>query len=644
MSKVNIQQSLAELEYLLSKYYDENFSKVLSTEKKTYDEKKTSAALNTPDMDYLTMMSAPNMVKPRDPKYDAEAEKWRAMHIDDLFDSVEKKVLSKRSVQQDITHFTESIRTLLQVQLGKAKYAELSKESDLATTYVHHFITSKMIDQCGKMGMPKSSLQYILERGCKQSFIGFLCSVGSSETEERVKESIERHYNPSVLEKSAGEAAAFGLDIATLGGYNIATKSGKVFVSIEGVARTYQVAKGYDDGDPFFKEFSKNVFGTTGALSKVRSQKITASENKDIHNYNAQLKNKLHLPKLELHIDDKELLDIKQRFQSQARGNGMKMAELVCNIFDQNGLKADSNKSVPGWMKQKSEKENIRQSSYFLALALEMKSNQKSAVKIADKQYSYETVCQRAFDYAHAAAEQRCSLEQVQQQEQTVAAAQYYNNMAQQMAVQQYQQQLQPVQQMIPQQVQKQQGNEGWNALLESLGLTGFGDIKKNLGYTLAMLPEILADMITGRSKNNKLKDNLFGLGVIFAAFFTRNKLLKLMLFMLGGASIINKASHSLADKSSAQPRVFKQYADEPLNARMKDVAIRGNTMLATIDGVPAVITLPDNAVTAFEKGKLPLNTLANAVLVKHDEQKADMASNYEHHIHQRENNNVGIR
>lgn len=638
MQKNNIQDSLAALEYMLGKYYDENFSKVLSAEKKKFDKEKANLTTQV----FMTGLGSQPMTGSYNSALAKSAKDLSLKHVDDMFEAVEKKVLSQSNVQHDIAQFTKSFRSLLIARLGEDKYDALSKESDLASVYVHHFITSKMVAQCGKMDMPKSSLQYIVERGCKQTFIGFLFSAGNSEIEQRVQESVERQYDPSTLEKAAGEAVAFGIDTATLGGFSTATKVGRVALTIEGVARTYEVAKDYDDGDPYFEEFSRNVFGTSRALAKVRSQKISASSNKDVHNFNEQLNNKLHLPKLELHIDRKEQTELQQRICSQSGENGMKMAEIACSILDKNNIEVDVDKPIPGWMKKKNETENIRLSSYYLALALEMKDKQKSAIKIQGKSYSYETVCQRAFDYARTAADQRRSTEQTLQQEQAAAVAQYYTA-AQQVAVQQYQQQMQ---QAALQQVQQGKGNDGWNALLESLGLKGFGSISKNLGYTLAMLPEMLADMITGRSKNNKLKDNLFGLGVIFAAFFVRNKLLKLMLFMLGGASLINKAGQSLLDKSSAQTRVFKKYSDEPLDARIRDVVLKGRTMLATIDGVPEIITLSDDAVTAYEKGKLPLNTLANAVLAKHDEMSKDMANSYEKNVREgeKESNNIGIR
>lgn len=59
----------------------------------------------------------------------------------------------------------------------------------------------------------------------------------------------------------------------------------------------------------------------------------------------------------------------------------------------------------------------------------------------------------------------------------------------------------------------------------------------------------------------------------------------------------------------------YKTYSDEPLNKRISNPVMKGSSMVATIDGKPMVINISDNAVDAYERGNVPLNTLANAVL-----------------------------
>ena len=76
--------------------------------------------------------------------------------------------------------------------------------------------------------------------------------------------------------------------------------------------------------------------------------------------------------------------------------------------------------------------------------------------------------------------------------------------------------------------------------------------------------------------------------------------------------------------------RTYRKYDDEPLNNRITKPAIKGGTLIADFDGNPLVLKLSDNAVDAYNKGLLPLNTLANAALRCWDEQNEAIAHDYE--------------
>jgi hypothetical protein len=73
---------------------------------------------------------------------------------------------------------------------------------------------------------------------------------------------------------------------------------------------------------------------------------------------------------------------------------------------------------------------------------------------------------------------------------------------------------------------------------------------------------------------------------------------------------------------------------------------MKGNTLVATIDNVPSVITINDDAVDAYYQGVLPLNTLANAVLRKYDEQQRILQENYDRQIKvdERQVQSMGIK
>ena len=190
-----------------------------------------------------------------------------------------------------------------------------------------------------------------------------------------------------------------------------------------------------------------------------------------------------------------------------------------------------------------------------------------------------------------------------------------------------------------PQQDQQQQTNQsGWTGLLSSFGLNGLSDIGNNLGYVLALLPDMLIGAFTGKSKSLGLKDSLVPLASIVAGMFVRNPIMKMVLIGMGGLNLLNKAGHEAIDDHRGVPQGvgssmranYKVYPDEELNARIIQPQIKGNCLIATIDKVPCTIALPDKVVDAYNQGALPLNTLANAVLAKNDQMRQLASENYE--------------
>ena len=178
-----------------------------------------------------------------------------------------------------------------------------------------------------------------------------------------------------------------------------------------------------------------------------------------------------------------------------------------------------------------------------------------------------------------------------------------------------------PEQQAVP----EKSNTGGWRGLLTGLGLNGIGDIGRNAGYILAMLPDILLGMFTGKTQSLGIKDNLVPIASIMAGLFVKNPLLKMTLIGLGGANLINKAGHEqlakrdgVSGESVSQNR-YLQYEDQKMNPRIRDAQIQGNTLIASIDGIPVTVTLPDKVMEAHAVGALPLGTLANAVLEKCD-------------------------
>ena len=189
--------------------------------------------------------------------------------------------------------------------------------------------------------------------------------------------------------------------------------------------------------------------------------------------------------------------------------------------------------------------------------------------------------------------------------------------------------------------------NNGWGGIFDQFGLTGFSDVFKNLGYVLAMLPDMMIGMFTGRTKSLSVQQNLMPIAAIVMGMFVRNPLLKMLLIGLGGANLLNKATHEILGETPSSKEVrYRPYADERLNARISHPQLNGNLLVATIDGVPCTVTLQNSVVDAHQKGALPLNTLANAVLAKYDEQRMEVEQNYERQMAESEHREIsrGIR
>jgi hypothetical protein len=168
-----------------------------------------------------------------------------------------------------------------------------------------------------------------------------------------------------------------------------------------------------------------------------------------------------------------------------------------------------------------------------------------------------------------------------------------------------------------------------WGQLLSSLGLNGLGKVGANLGYVIAMLPDMLLGMFSGKTQSVGWQKDLLPIASILMGAFVKNPLLKITLMGLGGANLLNKVGHEAMERQEAKTQ-YKSYADEALNERIQNPVIQGRTLVATIDRVPYSIGLPEATVAAYEAGALPLNTLANAVLAKSDAMQLRAQSAYQ--------------
>lgn len=194
----------------------------------------------------------------------------------------------------------------------------------------------------------------------------------------------------------------------------------------------------------------------------------------------------------------------------------------------------------------------------------------------------------------------------------------------------------------------------GWNTLIQSMGLNGMGDTMNNLGFTLAMLPDMLLGVFTGKTKSIGLnQQTMMPLAALVCGSFVKNPLLKWPLMLYGGASLFNSmGQEALSDyrgeHQTATAGRYKRYADEELDKRIMNPQIEGNVLLMDIDRVPRIVTLPQTVVEAYNEGALTLNTIANRILARADQmstgQQRSVASSERYEQSQERELSRGIR
>ncbi len=386
------------------------------------------------------------------------------------------------------------------------------------------------------------------------------------------------------------------------------------------------------------------LFGDEEAMKKItkESGKVKGSESAVVATVAPHLKKSVQVP-----YSQKMQSQLAGELTRASDGDGETMAYNVKAQIDYYKLPAKDT-AVPKWMLDKKKDDLLTYASNFTGIAVAMKASGKTAKNVNGKMMSYEEVCQRAYDYARAAekvddmemeAYQKAYLEEQKARKQQNSmyhntSNDLYGGDGEEEAVRRQRAAGQASQQ--PQQARGQQSSGSpsftsadaanslgsWSGVMKGLGLEDFGAVNNNLGYVLATLPDVMINMLTGRSDNFKLTDNMFSLAAIFGGMMVRNPLLKLLLIGLGGASILNRAAHASLGQQPARAdavRTYRQYDKETLNKRIVVHRMVGNTLVADIDGRALMFDIDDDTVDAYERGALPLENIANQVLKQYD-------------------------
>ena len=648
MAEPTNKQHFQDLEYVFDRYYRENIAPVVKGQmdflRKKQSEEYVRMLDNRPVAPGMSGMMHASMVA-------QEAHlvgEWNSKTSDDLLKMVDGKLGRNKNVQHDFAVMIDAWRLAAVKEMGEQRYAELSAKcpsKDLAREFVSNRFMQLELEQLAKAQVPKSSLEYILKKGFGESFPAFLSglSLPEGQHDSHIRTLAEKMYDASAAEKAAAFATTFAADAAVTGGYGSWGKLGK-WLGVDVLARGGLSLM--ENDTTFDQMLGKELYGDEEAFASMRSKgkKVKVAQSKTVHAVNDYLKKPMTIPEYRPLYSPTWQKARYDELTKSAAGNAAIHMQNVLTVSKNYGLKPSAVSDVPGWMLQKSQKECIDLSSHFLSIALTMQRSKMKSQTVNGQKFTFDEVVQRAYDYARAAdklQKQQAKKVETPQFETVSVPKQSSSEQHQQQYVQQQQYQSQQNPQMMQGSVYQQAGMQGWTGLMNQFGLGGMSDIGKNLGYVLAMLPDMLIGMLTGQSKNLHLKDNLLPFGAIFAGLFVKNPLLKMLLIGLGGANILNKAGHEILDNAGVstqqRPKRYVQHADELLSERIEQPAMKGNALVATIDKKPCVIYIDEQSADAFYQGKLPLNVLCNAVLRKYDEQQAQVRHNYDRGIDQQE-------
>ena len=593
MDGIKHSRQFAEIERLVSDYFQCHLAPAMSktqaylTRKQGEEMKEYSTSLGG----ILSMMAS--SAQPMSDPYQVlkVTGEWNSKKTEDYIEMCKEKISKATDIQQDLAYLAGKWRDSVVQEVGRERYDALSAQlgGDLAYAYMDYRVEQLMIDKLVKDRMPKSSADYIIRKAAQSSLLGLSQTLSRSPLAEEIEARGEATYRPSKLEKGAGHVLGASADAVMMGGVGSWASLAKFIgadVAISAVASRFEPKK--PETLSVEQCISKGVFGSRqNVFDGFRKEAATIQTGKSelITAANKQLKKKIPV----LNFDFSGWM---HSWNNNPFGiNGF--SEFKISGFNEKGHGKDARyKNVPLVVAPGQEE------AYLNDLA---KKKGTSATPTPEQ--------------TQPEAEQK---EKVETEEPQPVISPEKNT---------------------PGKQQTEQANtNGWNGLFGTLGLDGMGDITGNLGYVMAMLPDILLGAFNGKTQSLRFGDNLLPIASIVAGIFVRNPLLKMLLVGLGGANLLNKAGHEALQertegklqKAISDDVQYRRYADEPLNPRIVNPILQGSTLIATIDRVPCTIQLTPTVADAYRTGALPLNTLANAVLAKSDQLRRIVSQNYD--------------
>lgn len=574
MAELKNMDALVEVEYCLGRYLRTNVAEVMDEVRRDLTKKQVQERADW-SLSLGGILSAMADASHCAPGIDTSSQilkatgEWNSKTTEDYLVMCKDAVADDNELCHDIVDFTLEWRNAVVASIGQERYNAASQQigCDLAAAYIDYRLQQTMVDRLIDKETPKSTAEYIIRKAAGESLFGLPYTLSKSPLEAQISREAEERYNANGWEWGGAKAASFAIDtVSTMGCGSWAN-----LVKLAGVEVVFAGMEAYMDS----RDKDNSI-----TIEQCISQGLFGSEENE---------------------------NLFETIQTRAAWLDAERSEGVTRI-NSNLKRPVSTFSLGG---------------YIGRGALAFASPIISAVKGVKKQY--EEVVQNAplgpinnneTQSPNMTAEARLAARSGNSQEgqQNSDNHQEEQNINDDDTIR-----------------QDQEANQaGWGSLMSDLGFTGLGDIGNNLGYVIAMMPDILVGMMTGKTQSLHLRDNLIPMASVVAGLFVKNPILKMVLIGMGGLNLVNKAGHESIERHNNpnEPR-FKQYEDQELNPRITSPVINGNCLVANIDRTPCSILLPDNVVAAYQSGALPLNTLANTVLARHDANSQLAQENY---------------
>lgn len=573
MAEPKNMDALVEVEYCLGRYLNANIAGIMDDVRRDLTQKQGEERAEW-NLSLGGILSAMADASHCAPGIDTSSQilkatgEWNSKTTEDYLVMCKEAVVKDKELYHDIVDLTIEWRKAMVESIGRERYDQASKQigCDLASAYIDYRLQQTMIDRLIDKETPKSTAEYIIRKAAGESLFGLPYTLSRSPLEAQIAAEAEAKYKANGWEWGGAKAASFAIDtVATMGCGSWAN-----LAKLAGVEVVFAGVEAYVD----FKKKDNTI-----TIEQCISRGVFGS---------GEDENVFDSIKAKAGWLDAEKSDGVARINSNLKrpvgtfSLGGFISRGATTLFAPLATLAGNFKKAINQTAQNAAQQSVQGN--------DVSSTRTSETELAAR--SGNPTPEKPMEQTTRNTEENPDDDKIRQEQEA--------------------------------------NQEGWGSLMSDLGFTGLGDIGHNLGYVIAMMPDILVGMLTGKTQSLHLRDNLIPMASVVAGLFVKNPILKMVLIGMGGLNLVNKAGHeSLERHNNPDGPRFKRYGDQELNPRITGPVINGNCLVANIDRTPCSVMLPDNVVAAYQSGALPLNTLTNAVLARHDANSLMAQENY---------------